>query len=147
MSSSVLPVLSTTPCTRGQCLNPNQYNTLTFNVARFLKSLSRVGQYLPGLAPRHALQHATQCRVSMLVLYKYHTVLVPMSRLGDFSRWQGCPCSLFMLRTVVALTFSWSLKTFMLTLLRMRNKCKIINVQRNNNIFGINATSCSLNFL
>ena len=34
--------------------------------------------------------------------------------------------------SAVALTFSRSLKTFWLTFLHMRNKCKIINVQRNN---------------
>ena len=49
---------------------------------------------------------------------------------------------------VVALTFFRSLKTFRLTFLRMRNKCKIINVQRNDKrIFGINATGCSLTLL
>ena len=37
----------------------------------------------------------------------------------------------------VALTFFRSLKTFRLTFLRMRNKCKIINVQRNNKAFSV----------
>ena len=37
----------------------------------------------------------------------------------------------------VALTFFRSLKTFRLTCLRMRNKCKIINVQRNKKSFSV----------
>ena len=36
----------------------------------------------------------------------------------------------------VALTFFRSLKMFRLTFLRMRNKCKLINVQRNNKAFS-----------
>ena len=38
---------------------------------------------------------------------------------------------------VVALTFFCSLKTFRLTFLHMRNKYKIINVQRNNKAFSV----------
>ena len=38
---------------------------------------------------------------------------------------------------VVALTFFRSLKTFRLTLLRMCNKCKIVNVQRNNKALSV----------
>ena len=41
------------------------------------------------------------------------------------------------LRQIVALTFFRSLKTFRLTFLRMRNKCKIINVQRNDKGFSV----------
>ena len=37
----------------------------------------------------------------------------------------------------VALTFFRSLQTFRLTFLRMRNKCKITNVQRNNKAFSV----------
>jgi len=37
----------------------------------------------------------------------------------------------------VALTFFRALKTFRLTFLRMRNKCKITNVQRNNKAFSV----------
>ena len=37
----------------------------------------------------------------------------------------------------VALTFFRSLKTFRLTFLRMRNKCKITNVQRNKKAFSV----------
>jgi hypothetical protein len=40
-------------------------------------------------------------------------------------------------RSAAALTFFQSLKTFRLTFLRMRNKCKIINVQRNNKAFSV----------
>ena len=38
---------------------------------------------------------------------------------------------------VVALKYFRSLKTFRLTFLRMRNKCKIIDVQRNNKAFSV----------
>ena len=41
------------------------------------------------------------------------------------------------LRGGVALTLFRSLKTFRLTFLRMRDKCKIINVQRNNKAFSV----------
>ena len=41
---------------------------------------------------------------------------------------------------VVTLTFFRSLKTFRLTFLRMRNKCKIINIQRNNKAFSVYAS-------
>ena len=37
----------------------------------------------------------------------------------------------------VALTFFRALKTFRLTFLRMRNKCNITNVQRNNKAFSV----------
>ena len=49
------------------------------------------------------------------------------------------PLSLFFDQryTVVALTFFMSLETFLLTFLRMRNKCKIINVQQNNKAFSV----------
>ena len=46
---------------------------------------------------------------------------------------------------VVALTF---FRPFRLTFLRMRDKCKIINMQRNDKAFVcINATGCSLTLL
>ena len=45
----------------------------------------------------------------------------------------------------VALKFFRALKTFQFTFLRMRDKCKIINVQRKDkSIYGINITGCSL---
>ena len=44
----------------------------------------------------------------------------------------NCKC-IKCFQDAVALTFLRSLNTFRLTFLRMRNKCKIINVQRNDN--------------
>ena len=47
------------------------------------------------------------------------------------THWLNKPCG------GVALTFFPALKTFQLTFLRMRDKCKIIDVQRKDNAFMV----------